>query len=71
MTRPAKSGGQLVHLYSPDGSHWTTQVVATSTVTPSNLVTASYRGSVHAYWTEVRGRVWHSLLTPDGFSAPI
>ncbi|MFI5987708.1 hypothetical protein ACIBEA_43495 [Streptomyces sp. NPDC051555] len=70
MTRTAQSGEQLVHLYSPDGSHWNTQIVATAPLTPVNLVTTSYRGSVHAYWTELRGRVWRSLLTPDGFSPP-
>ncbi|MEV6576456.1 hypothetical protein [Streptomyces sp. NPDC051577] len=71
IARSAKSGGQLVHLYSLDGSHWATQVLSTSPAQLSNLVVTSYRGSVQAYWTDVPGRMWRSLLTPAGFSPPV
>ncbi|MFE3584878.1 hypothetical protein [Streptomyces vinaceus] len=73
LSRRSGNITQLMHLSPRDGGRrpWICQVVMDLPAMPAELVTTSYQGTVQAYWTGRHGRLWRSLLTPDGFSTPV
>lgn len=67
------AGGRIVRLM-PDATMregWGYQVVSEQAHAPTAFVTTTHRGCVQAFWTDRGGLVRHSLLTAEGFSAPV